>query len=100
MPRNFYRRVEVMFPIESSALRKRILTEIIPAYQKDNCRSRILRSDGAYERIVPAKGEPAYRCQEKILETTLADANTRTQFPTNGASGGAIGQLATAEDDR
>ncbi|MEX2187823.1 MAG: polyphosphate kinase 1 [Pirellulales bacterium] len=100
MPRNFYRRVEVMFPVESAALRKRILTEIIPAYQKDNCRSRILRSDGTYERLAPAKGEPDYRCQEKLLEATLADAKTRSQFPTNGASGGEIPQFAAADDDR
>ncbi len=99
MPRNFYRRVEVMFPIESSALRKRVLTEIFPAYQWDNCRSRTLRSDGTYERVVPAKDESAYRCQEKLLEATLADAKTRTQFPTNGTGGAATAQLAAAEDD-
>ena len=34
MPRNFYRRVEVMFPIESQPLKKRILREILPAYFK------------------------------------------------------------------
>ena len=30
MPRNFYRRVEVMFPIESPELKERILHEIMP----------------------------------------------------------------------
>ena len=32
MPRNFYRRVEVMFPIEAPELKRRILEEVIPAY--------------------------------------------------------------------
>src|SRR5256886_9255711 len=32
MPRNFYRRVEAMFPIEAPELKDRILHEILPAY--------------------------------------------------------------------
>ena len=36
----FYRRVEVMFPIESRPLRKRLLSEIIPAYLADNVKAR------------------------------------------------------------
>jgi polyphosphate kinase len=32
MPRNFDRRVEVMFPVESEPLRRRIVEEIIPTY--------------------------------------------------------------------
>ncbi len=34
MPRNFHRRVEVMFPVEAADLKDRILHEIIPAYQR------------------------------------------------------------------
>src|SRR5580698_2880663 len=56
MPRNFHRRVEVMFPIEAPEPRDRILYEIIPSYLRDNVRTRILRSDGSYERITPAPG--------------------------------------------
>ncbi len=41
MPRNFYRRVEVMFPIEAPDLRERVLHEIIPAYLRDNVKSRV-----------------------------------------------------------
>ncbi|HVW37872.1 MAG TPA: polyphosphate kinase 1, partial [Pirellulales bacterium] len=36
MPRNFYRRVEVMFPIEAPELKQRVLSEIVPAYLRDN----------------------------------------------------------------
>ena len=46
MPRNFYRRVEVMFPIESPELKERILHEIVPAYLNDNVKARILQPDG------------------------------------------------------
>jgi polyphosphate kinase len=100
MPRNFYRRVEVMFPVESAALRKRILNEIIPAYQKDNCRARILQSDGTYGRLTPEKGAPPYRCQEKLLEVTLDEASSRSLFPTNGSGGAGRTQLVAAEDDQ
>lgn len=72
MPRNFYRRVEVMFPIESQPLKKRILREILPAYLRDNVRSRILQSDGSYVRREPQKGETPYRCQQELLRIPSA----------------------------
>ena len=50
MPRNFYRRVEVMFPIEAPRARERILEEIVPAYLRDNVKARILRADGTHYR--------------------------------------------------
>ncbi len=67
MPRNFYRRVEVMFPIESPALRKRILKDILPCYMKDNVRARELQEDGTYQNLKPAAGEEPYRCQHDLL---------------------------------
>ncbi|MDA7951721.1 MAG: polyphosphate kinase 1 [Pirellulaceae bacterium] len=67
MPRNFYRRVEVMFPIEAKNLRKRIVHEIIPVFFQDNVKSRKLTSTGAYERIQPTKNHPPFRSQEELL---------------------------------
>ena len=67
MPRNFYRRVEVMFPIESPPLRKRIIRDILPCYLKDNTRARELQSDGTYRMLEPAAGEPPYRCQHELM---------------------------------
>ena len=69
MPRSFYRRVEVMFPLESPALKKRILAQIVPAYLRDNVRARRLLPDGRYERVLPADGESRFRCQEALLGT-------------------------------
>jgi polyphosphate kinase len=69
MPRNFYRRVEVMFPIEASPLRKQILNELLPSFLRDNVRARRLKSDGTYERVKPKRGERAYRCQVELLNT-------------------------------
>jgi polyphosphate kinase len=67
MPRNFHRRVEVMFPVEAADLKDRILHEIIPAYRRDNTRTRVLQSDATYTRLVPAEGDEPFRVQEELL---------------------------------
>lgn len=50
MPRNFYKRIEVMFPITDSNNKKRIF-KIIDLILKDNVKARLLGSDGVYSRI-------------------------------------------------
>jgi len=68
MPRNFFRRVELMVPIETPALVTRILREIIPVYLADNTRARVMTPDGSFRLIQPAPGEPAVRCQSYFLD--------------------------------
>ena len=70
MPRNFERRVEVMFPVESPLLRQRIVDSILPAYLRDNVRARILLSDGTYVSAKRDKGEPLHRSQEELLASS------------------------------
>jgi len=71
MPRNFERRVEVMFPIESEELRRRIMEEIIPTYLRDNQRARVLQADGRYVRA-SAEGMPPHRSQLELLALAAA----------------------------
>ncbi len=60
MPRNIFRRVEVVFPVRDPNLRKRLTDEIIPAYLSDCVKSRVLGADGVYTRAVcPPGKEPA-----------------------------------------
>jgi polyphosphate kinase len=66
MPRNFERRVEVMFPVEAEDLRRRIVDEIIPTYLKDNRRTRVLQADGTYLRAA-ADDDMAHRSQVELL---------------------------------
>jgi polyphosphate kinase len=66
MPRNFRRRVELMFPIEEPALRERISEQILAIVLSDNVKSRELLPDGTYRRIQPRPGEPATRCQNEF----------------------------------
>jgi len=85
MPRNFYRRVEVMFPIEAPHLKQRILDEVLPAYLRDNVKSRILRGDGSQYRLAAENGAPRHRVQEELLQVRLSPAAVGDTLPTNGA---------------
>ncbi len=85
MPRNFYRRVEAMFPIETPELKQRILTEIVPAYLRDNVKARILRPDGSHYRLEPAPGEPRYRVQEELLSLRPELVVGDSDFSGNGS---------------
>jgi polyphosphate kinase len=78
MPRNFDRRVEVMFPVEAPELRRRILQEIIPTYLRDNVKARELGADGVYKRLTPPAGGPVHRSQLELI----AVAEGRSPLPT------------------
>ena len=67
MPRNFDRRVEVMFPVEAEDLRWQIVEEILPAYLQDNRRTRLLTADGSYVRVEARDGETPHRSQTELL---------------------------------
>jgi polyphosphate kinase len=63
MPRNFYRRIEIAFPVESPRLKERIISEILPVVLADNVKARSLGHDGVYERLAPEPGNPSVRSQ-------------------------------------
>jgi polyphosphate kinase len=75
MPRNFVRRVEVMFPIDDDGLRKRILDEILATMLADNTRARRLLPDGSYQRVVPDKDARLVRSQEQFIALARKRAN-------------------------
>lgn len=56
MPRNFFKRIEVMFPILDEKIQNKIF-KIIEIILKDNVKARILGSDGIYRKLSPAEGE-------------------------------------------
>jgi len=63
MPRNFFRRIEVMFPVLDPRLKGRIIGEILTALLADNQKARELRSDGTYVRRRPGPDEEPVRAQ-------------------------------------
>ncbi len=67
MPRNFFRRVEVAFPVEDKKLRRRVIDEGLLAYLTDNAQTWTLRRDGSYERLTPGD-EPAVAAHRVLLK--------------------------------
>ena len=66
MPRNFRRRIEVMFPILDKRLRKRV-TAILETMRTDNQQAWDLGPDGRYVRRSP-DGEEPVRSQSVFME--------------------------------
>jgi polyphosphate kinase len=59
MPRNFFRRIEVMFPVEDAQLSARICERILPTILSDTVKARVQNPDGSYRRAVASEGQPA-----------------------------------------
>ncbi len=76
MPRNFVRRVELMFPVEDPALKARIRDEVLGVALADNVKTRVLRPDGTYDRMSPAPGEEAVHSQHRFIDLARARAGT------------------------
>ena len=68
MPRNFYRRVELMTPILDEKAREKLRQEILEPIRTDNCRARDLQSDGTYVRREHAAHDPQVDTQDAILD--------------------------------
>src|SRR5436190_1941578 len=70
MPRNFYRRIELAFPIETPALRDQIINDVIPAFLHDRVKARELQPDGKYRRLKPEGSEPRAQAQWHFREVS------------------------------
>ncbi|MEJ2114744.1 MAG: polyphosphate kinase 1 [Gammaproteobacteria bacterium] len=66
MDRNFFRRVEICWPVKDPFARKRIIQEL-EIYLKDNCQAWILQSDGNYSHPV-SFGHSAVSAQQILLD--------------------------------
>ncbi len=71
MPRNFFKRIEVVFPIEDGALRDRIIGEILAVTLADNARASFLQPDGTYQPAPTARNTPLRRSQTEFMELAL-----------------------------
>jgi polyphosphate kinase len=86
LPRNLFRRIEVVFPIEDGVLRERIINEILALTLTDNRKARILSSDGSY-RLMAKRGKP-HRSQFEFIALAAGQTNgpethsAKSKFPT------------------
>ena len=79
MPRNFFRRIEVMFPVEDAQLKARIVDRILPAILGDNVKARLQNPDGTYRRLVPSEGEATIRSQTVLHGLARGSARVADQ---------------------
>jgi polyphosphate kinase len=66
MDRNFFRRIEVMFPILNEDLKTRLVSDL-DVYLADNAQAWELQSDGCYVRVTPPPGETPMAAQSALL---------------------------------
>ena len=63
MPRNFYSRYEVAFPVKDPQLKKYVHDTILGKGLADNQKAWVLRPDGSYARVTPGPGATLIRSQ-------------------------------------
>ncbi len=68
MNRNFFRRIELCFPILDPALKRRVIREGLLPYLADNCQAWEMDADGGYTRVRPRRGRRR-AAQEELLFT-------------------------------
>ncbi len=78
MPRNLDRRVELMVPVEDPAARQQLIA-ILQTYFRDDQKAHLLRPDGAYEKIRPAKNRKGFRAQEYFYRQACAAVEQAAQ---------------------
>ena len=75
MDRNFFRRVEVCFPVLDAKLKRRVINEGLKPYLEDNSQAWEMDANGDYHLQQPRRGRPM-AAQEALLEQLA-----RTQAP-------------------
>jgi polyphosphate kinase len=73
MDRNFFRRIELCFPVLDTALKRRVVREGLQPYLDDNCQAWEMRPDGTYDLQKPRRGRRR-SSQEELLYTLATPA--------------------------
>ena len=74
MPRNLDRRIEVITPVESPKLKKKIM-HILDIILRDNVKTRVLQADGSYIYKKRTRGQRKLNAQERLLELSFKRLN-------------------------
>ncbi len=79
MPRNFFRRIEAVFPIEDPRLRRRLKQRLLTIPMTDNVKAWSLQPDGSYERV-RGKNSKLVRSQVEFMKRALRAAKPSKSF--------------------
>jgi polyphosphate kinase len=78
MPRNFFRRIEAIFPVVDGTLSDRIKRDLLDIQLADNTRVNLLKADGSYERPVKKENSRARRSQVEAIKISLGVTEKKT----------------------
>lgn len=70
MDRNFFRRIELCFPLVDAKLRRRVVAEGLKPYLEDNAQAWDMQPDGSFKRA--KKGRAKGKCAQVVLMKALA----------------------------
>ncbi len=73
MQRNLTRRVEVVFPVEDRAVKKKVM-QVLDVCLRDNDKARELHADGHYSYVKRKAGQRRLNAQEKLLDISARRA--------------------------
>ncbi len=76
MDRNFFRRIEICFPVLDKKLKKRVIEEGLKVYLQDNCQAWDMDGEGQYRQKNPRRA--AKKCAQNELLQQLASAPVKT----------------------
>ncbi len=71
MDRNFFRRIELCFPVLDRGLKRRVIREGLRPYLDDNCQAWLMDGDGTFRRAKSVRGK-RYSAQEELLSLLTA----------------------------
>ncbi|HRE83045.1 MAG TPA: polyphosphate kinase 1 [Opitutaceae bacterium] len=74
MPRNFFRRIEVVYPIHDPALRRWVRDDLFAMALQDNEFARVLASHGGYLPPTVPEGTPAFSAQSYFMASAAQRA--------------------------
>ncbi|OEZ92645.1 polyphosphate kinase 1 [Duganella phyllosphaerae] len=69
MSRNLFRRIEVAFPILDKSLKRRVMSEGLNPYLKDNRNAWELEPDGHYQRRKPRGKQGGFSAQQYLMDS-------------------------------
>jgi polyphosphate kinase len=75
MDRNFFRRVEICFPVFDPKLKKRVISEGLRPYLDDNSQAWEMSAEGHYQLTTPRRGKP--HAAQEVLIGLLAAGSPR-----------------------
>jgi polyphosphate kinase len=67
MDRNFFRRIELCFPVLDPKLKRRVVREGLKPYLQDNSQAWEMQPDGTYRRCKPGRAKP-HSAQAMLLK--------------------------------